>query len=69
MSEDPGRLAIAWNDFAPGDRVLLSGRYAYAKDHTFEPGHNGTDVGKAVESIRSGFAVMIRDGKVREDDA
>lgn len=59
-------LAVAGEDIGAGSSVVL----ALGSNLVFVAGqHAGEYVGDAVEQIREGFRVSIKDGEIREDDA
>jgi predicted transcriptional regulator len=60
-------LAVAGEDIGAGSSVML----ALGSNLVFATGqgHAGEYVGEAVEQIREGFRVNIKDCEVREDDA
>lgn len=65
MSE-PGHMAVAGEDISAGQSCVLAmigGKVWVAGPHA------GEYIGDAVEQIREGFRVSVRDGEVREDDA
>lgn len=66
VAEVSGQLAIAGEDISAGQACVLAiiGGKVYAAGE-----HAGEYVGDAVEQIREGFRVYIKDGEVREDDA
>lgn len=65
MSE-PGHMAVAGEHIKAGSPCVLAliGGKVYAAGP-----HAGEYIGDAVEEIREGFRVSVRDGEVREDDA
>lgn len=60
-------LAVAGEDIDAGSSVML----ALGSNLVFATGqgHAGEYVGEAMEQIREGFRVYIKDCEVREDDA
>jgi predicted transcriptional regulator len=59
-------LAVAGEDIDVGSSVVL----ALNSNVVFAAGSvSGTYIGDAVERIRDGFRVQIKDNEVREDDA
>jgi predicted transcriptional regulator len=60
------RLAVAGEDIGAGSSVVL----AFGTNLVFSGiSHAGVVVGEAVERIREGFRVQIKNSEVREDDA
>jgi predicted transcriptional regulator len=60
-------LAVAGEDIDAGSSVMM----AFGSNLVFATGqgHAGDYVGEAMDQIREGFRVSIKDCEVREDDA
>jgi predicted transcriptional regulator len=67
IAEKFSGLAVAGEDIEAGSTVML----AFGSNLVFATGqgHAGDYVGEAVERIREGFRIYIKDDEVREDDA